>query len=94
MDIIDKLNAREYKVKGKSHKTDNIRLTMDKATLAGFVRESFSPEGDFGLQTQRHQFSFSLAKKFKAKAVISINRRVSTLSVLLRRRFSKGTLFV
>ena len=69
MDIIDKLNAREYKVKGESHKTDNIRLTMDLNTWQNLYNHYFNEIQDISdCRLNIHQYDFSLTKKFKAKA--------------------------
>ena len=69
MDIIDKLNAREYKVRKESHKTDNVRLTMDKATWQDLFENHFHQIQEISdCRLNVHQFSLSLAKKFKAKA--------------------------
>jgi hypothetical protein len=69
MDIIDKLNAREYKVRKESHKSDNIRLTMDKATWQDLYKNHFDQIQDISdCRLNVHQYSFSLVKKFEAKA--------------------------
>ena len=69
LDIIDKLNAREYKVRKESHKTDNIRLTMDKATWQDLYNNHLDQIQDISdCRLNIHQYSFSLVKKFKAKA--------------------------
>lgn len=69
MDIIDKLNAREFKVKNESHKTDNIRLTMDKDTWQNLYTRHHSQIQDLSdCRLGVHQYSLSLVKKFKAKA--------------------------
>lgn len=69
MDIIDKLNAREFSVKNESHKTDNVRLTMDKDTWQDLYKNHFHQIQEISdCRLNVHQFSFSLAKKFKAKA--------------------------
>lgn len=69
MDIIDKLNNREYKVGKQNHKSDNIRLTMDKATWQDLFNNHFHQIQEISdCRLNVHQFSFSLAKKFKAKA--------------------------
>jgi hypothetical protein len=69
MDIIDKLNAREYKVRKESHKSDNIRLTMDKATWQELYNNHFDQILEISdCRLNIHQYSFSLIKKFEAKA--------------------------
>ena len=69
MDIIDKLNAREYKVTKESRKSDNIRLTMDKATWLELYNKHLDQIQEISdCRLNIHQYSFSLAKKFKAKA--------------------------
>jgi hypothetical protein len=69
MDIIDKLNAREYKVRKESHKSDNIRLTMDKATWQELYNKHLDQIQEISdCRLNIHQYSFSLVKKFKAKA--------------------------
>jgi hypothetical protein len=69
MDIIDKLNAREYKVRKESHKSDNIRLTMDKATWQDLYKNHLDQIQDISdCRLNIHQYSFSLVKKFEAKA--------------------------
>jgi hypothetical protein len=68
MDIIDKLNAREYKVRKESHKSDNIRLTMDKATWQELYNNHFDQILEISdCRLNIHQYSFSLIKKFEAK---------------------------
>lgn len=69
MDIIDKLNAREYKVRKESHKSDNIRLTMDKATWQELYNKHLDQIQEISdCRLNIHQYSFSLVKKFEAKA--------------------------
>ena len=69
MDIIDKLNAREYKVTKESHKSDNIRLTMDKATWQELYNKHLDQIQEISdCRLNIHQYSFSLVKKFEAKA--------------------------
>lgn len=68
-DIIEKLNAREYQVSRNGHKTDNIRLTMDRETWQDLYTNHFNQIRDISdCRLNIHQFSLSLAKKFKAKA--------------------------
>ena len=69
MDIIDKLNAREFKVRKESHKTDNVRLTMDKATWQKlYTRNRSAIQEISDCRLGIHQYSMSLVGKFKAKA--------------------------
>lgn len=69
MDIIDKLNAREYKTKKESHKSDHIRLTMDKETWQKMYYEHLDQIQEISdCRLNIHQFDFSLVKKLKAKA--------------------------
>lgn len=70
MDIIDKLNAREYKVrKDGGHKSDSIRLTMDVNTWQNLYEHHLSQIQDISdCRLNIHQFSFSLVDQFKAKA--------------------------
>ena len=69
MDIIDKLNAREYKVRGESRKTDNIRLTMDLNTWQNLYNHYFNEIQDISdCRLNVHQYALSLVNKFKAKA--------------------------
>jgi hypothetical protein len=68
MDIIDKLNAREYK-REKNHKSDNIRLTMDKATWQDLYKNHLDQIQEISdCRLNIHQYSFSLLNQFKLKA--------------------------
>lgn len=68
MDIIDKLNAREYK-REKNHKSDNIRLTMDKATWQDLYKNHLDQIQEISdCRLNIHQYSFSLLNQFKVKA--------------------------
>lgn len=68
MDIIDKLNAREYK-REKNHKSDNIRLTMDKATWQDLYKNHLDQIQEISdCRLNIHQYSFSLVNQFKVKA--------------------------
>lgn len=68
MDIIDKLNAREYS-REKNHKSDNIRLTMDKATWQDLYNNHLDQIQEISdCRLNIHQYSFSLVKQFKVKA--------------------------
>jgi hypothetical protein len=68
MDIIDKLNAREYK-REKKHKSDNIRLTMDKATWQDLYNNHLDQIQEISdCRLNIHQYSFSLLNQFKLKA--------------------------
>ena len=67
-DLIDKLNAREYKVRKESHKVDHINLTMDRPTWMEMYNEYLDQiqvisDSRLGV----HQYAFSLADKFAAK---------------------------
>lgn len=67
-DLIDKLNAREYKVRKESHKVDHINLTMDRPTWMEMYNEHLDQIqviSDSRLIV--HQYAFSLADKFAAK---------------------------
>lgn len=68
-DLIDKLNASEYKVRKESHKTDSIRLTMDRPTWMEMFNEHFDQIQTIS-DSRRvvHKYSFSFADKFAAKA--------------------------
>lgn len=68
MDIIDKLNAREYK-REKNHKSDNIRLTMDKATWQDLYKNHLDQIQEISdCRLNIHQYSFSLVNQFELKA--------------------------
>jgi hypothetical protein len=68
MDIIDKMNAREYK-REKKHKSDNIRLTMDKATWQDLYNNHLDQIQEISdCRLNIHQYSFSLLNQFKLKA--------------------------
>lgn len=68
MDIIDKLNTREYK-REKNHKSDNIRLTMDKATWQDLYKNHLDQIQEISdCRLNIHQYSFSLLNQFKVKA--------------------------
>lgn len=69
MDIIDKLKAREFKLKKETHKTDFVRLTMDKTTWQDLYNNHLDQIQEISdCRLNIHQFSFSLIKKFKSKA--------------------------
>lgn len=69
MDIIDKLIAREYKVKGENRKSDNIRLTMDLATWQNLYTRHINQIQEISdCRLNVHQYALSLVNKFKAKA--------------------------
>lgn len=68
MDLVDKLRSREYKPGKNGHKTDFIRLTMDKRTWQEMYDDNF--EQWQMLSDNRvmvHQYSFSLADQLKTK---------------------------
>ena len=67
-DLIDKLNAREYKVRKESHKVDHINLTMDRSTWMEMYNEHLDQIQDISdSRLGIHQFTFSLADKFATK---------------------------
>lgn len=68
-DLIDKLNAREYKVRKESHKTDHIRLTMDRPTWMEMYNEHLDQiQVISDSRRSVHQYSFSLVDQFTAKS--------------------------
>lgn len=68
-DIIDKLNFGDYKVKKESHRTDSIRLTMDKSTWQEMYNEHLDQVKVISDSRRgTHQYSFSLLSQFGAKA--------------------------
>ena len=68
-DIIDKLNAREYKVRKESHKVDHINLTMDRPTWMEMYNEHLDQIQIISdSRKSKHQYAFSLADKFATKA--------------------------
>ena len=67
-DIIDKLNFGDYKVKKESHRTDSIRLTMDKATWQEMYNEHLDQLQEISDgRKEIHQFTLSLVDLFNAK---------------------------
>lgn len=69
LDLIDKLNAREYKVRKESHKVDHINLTMDRPTWMEMYNEHLDQIQTISDSRRAiHQYAFSLADKFVAKA--------------------------
>ena len=69
LDLIDKLNAREYKVRKESHSVDHINLTMDKPTWMEMYNEHLDQiQAISDSRLGVHQYAFSLADKFAAKA--------------------------
>ena len=69
LDLIDKLNASEYKVYKESHKTDSIRLTMDRPTWMEMLNEHLDQiQAISDSRRNVHQYSFSLVDQFKVKA--------------------------
>jgi hypothetical protein len=70
MDLIDKLSNCEYAARGcGKHKTDHIRLTMDKATWRNLYEEHLDQiqkisDSRWGV----HQFQIPLVRKFEIKA--------------------------
>lgn len=68
LDLIDKLNAREYKVHKESHKVDHINLTMDRSTWMEMYNEHLDQIQVISDSRRAiHQYTFSLADKFAAK---------------------------
>lgn len=69
LDLIDKLNAREYKVRKESHSVDHINLTMDRPTWMEMYNEHLDQiQAISDSRLGVHQYAFSLADKFAAKA--------------------------
>lgn len=69
LDLIDKLNNGEYKVRNESHKVDHIRLTMDRPTWMEMYNEHLDQiQVISDSRKLDHQYAFSLADKFTAKA--------------------------
>ena len=69
LDLIDKLNAREYKVRKESHKVDHINLTMDRPTWMEMYNEHLDQIQTISDSRKRsHQYAFSLADKLDTKA--------------------------
>ena len=67
-DLIDKLNAREYKVRKESHKVDHIRLTMDRPTWMEMYNEHLDQiQAISDCRRSSHQYAFSLADQFATK---------------------------
>lgn len=70
MDLVDKLRSGEYKPGKNGHKTDFIRLTMDKRTWQEMYDDNF--EQWKMLSDNRmavHRFSFSLANQLQTKVL-------------------------
>lgn len=68
-DLIDKLKSSEYKVRKESHKTDHIRLTMDRPTWMEMINEHLDQIKDISdSRRDTHQYSFSLVDQFIAKS--------------------------
>jgi hypothetical protein len=69
MDIIDKLNAREFVVKGQNYKSDSIHLTMDSEPCKNLYKKHFYQIQEISdCRLNIHQYSLSLVNKFKMKA--------------------------
>ena len=69
IDLIDKLKSNEYKVRKESHKTDHIRLTMDRPTWMEMINEHLDQIKDISdSRRDIHQYSFSLVDQFIAKS--------------------------
>ena len=67
-DFIDKLNACAYKGKD-SHKTDHIRLTMDRSTWQEMYNEHLDQIQEISDSRKfTHQYELDLYKKFELKS--------------------------
>ena len=68
-DLIDKLNRGEYKPRKESSKVDHINLTMDRSTWMEMYNEHLDQiQAISDSRLGVHQYAFSLADKFVAKA--------------------------
>ena len=68
LDLIDKLNAREYKVRKESHKVDHINLTMDRSTWMEMYNEHLDQIQTISDSRRAiHQYSFTLVDDFAIK---------------------------
>jgi hypothetical protein len=68
MDLIDKLNAGLYTIR-KEGRHDFISLTMDKSTFQELYNNQFEQIKNISDSRKMvHQYRFSLADKFEAKA--------------------------
>ena len=68
LDLIDKLNAREYKVRKESHKVDHINLTMDRPTWMEMYNEHLDQIQIISNNRRAiHQCSFTLFDDFAVK---------------------------
>lgn len=69
MDLIDKLNAGQYTIR-KEGRHDFISLTMDKSTFQELYNNQFEQIKNISdSRNMVHQYMFSLADKFEAKAM-------------------------
>lgn len=70
MDLIDKLSNREYAARGRGqHKTDHIRLTMDKATWQNLYEDHLDQIQEISdSRLSVHQFQIPLVRKFEIKS--------------------------
>lgn len=67
-DLIDKLNAREYKARKESSKVDHINLTMDRSTWMEMYNEHLDQiQVISDSRRPFHQYSFTLVDKFATK---------------------------
>jgi hypothetical protein len=68
LDLIDKLNAREYKVRKEGSKVDHINLTMDRPTWMEMYNDHLDQIKVISDSRRAiHQYDFSLADKFAVK---------------------------
>lgn len=70
MDLVDKLRSGEYKPGKNGHKSDFIRLTMDKRTWQEMYDDNFDQWQMLSDNRMAvHRFSFSLANQLQAKGL-------------------------
>lgn len=68
LDLIDKLNNGEYKVRKESHKVDHINLTMDRPTCMMMYNDHLDQIKVISDSRRTiHKYSFSFADKFAVK---------------------------
>ena len=68
MDLIDKLNAGQYTIRNEG-RHDFISLTMDQSTFQELYNNQFEQIKNISDSRKMvHQYSFSFADKFEAKA--------------------------
>ena len=69
LDLIDKLNTREYRKERQKVKVDYIRLTMDRSTWMEMYNEHFDQiQVISDSRKSDHRYAFSLADRFDTKA--------------------------